>query len=531
MAALALRPYQEKSLTMLYDWLANNEGHVVTSLPTGAGKSVVIAELCRRALSEWPETRILMLTRSMELIQQNADKLKSIWPAAPVGIYSASVGKKTLGEPITIGGPLSIVRVLEQIGSIDLLVIDECHDISHKDEGTYRKIIAHLQVINPSMRVIGYTASPYRLGHGLITDKPAIFDGMIEPVSIQELVDMGYLSKLRSKFTHTQINSDGVKKRGGEFIESDLQRVVDTSDNNVAVVEEVIQRGADRKSWMFFCTGVAHAKHINDLLIERGIQSVCVTGELSKIERDKAVSDFKTGRVRAVTQVSCLSVGFDHPELDLIAMVRPTMSPGYYLQCAGRGLRVAPGKADCLFLDFVGVVETHGPITSINPPKRKGDGEGEAPIKVCDACHEICHASVKACTACGAPFPEPVKAPLELRTNDIMGQGDDLMVENWSWRKHTSRASGKEMLAVTYYGALSDKPVSEYICVTHDGYAGTKARALLATLARQSGAPLDYGSADLDDMAAQMMQGKPPQVVTYKKEGKFFNVTARTYTE
>ena len=526
---MKLREYQSRSLAMLYDWLENNTGHVAVSLPTGSGKSVVIAELCRQAVQEWPDTRILMLTRSMELIGQNAEKLRTIWPGAPLGIYSASIGRKELGEPITIGGPLSIVRVLDQIGHCDLLICDECHDISHKDEGTYRKIISHLSSINPSMRVIGYTASPFRMGHGLITDKPAIFDAIIEPTSIEELVSKGYLCKLRSKSTKLLLNTDGVKKRGGEFIESELQAAVDTEDNNTMIVQEVIRRGSDRKSWMFFCTGVEHAEHIKSLLIDNGISTVCVTGDMPKHERVKAVNDFKAGKVRAVTQVNCLSTGFDHSGIDLIAMARPTMSPGLYLQAAGRGLRPDPSKDDCLFLDFAGVVSTHGPITNVQPPKKGGKGEGEAPVKVCEQCDELCAISAKVCPACCHPFPIAPPKPLNLHQDDIMGiEGTDMEVKSWQWRVHTSKASGKQMLKISYYGSLSDPKVDEYLAVAHEGYAGQKAMGLLVQLKDQSGAP-NNDSGTLEGMVEAMNQGMPPSAIEYKKDGKFFRVIGREW--
>ncbi len=531
MAKIELREYQSKALTMLYDWMSKNEGHPCVSLPTGSGKSIVIAELCRHALTEWPETRVLMLTRSIELVTQNAEKLRAIWPGAPMGIYSASAGKRQLGEPITIGGPLSIVNVIEQIGSVDICIVDEAHDISHKDEGSYRKIINYLLQANPATRIVGFTASPFRTGHGLITDKPAIFDAIIEPVSIEELVYKKYLSKLRSKVTSFTLDTSGVKKRGGDYVESDLQKAVDTEENNTRMIEEVIQRGAGRKSWMFFCSGVDHARHLADLLNNRGVTAVAVTGDMPKQEREEAVSAFRSGRIQAVTQVNCLSTGFDHPSIDLLVMARPTMSPGLYLQQAGRGLRIAPGKADCLVLDFAGVVSTHGPITAVQPPKKSGSGNGEAPVKVCETCHELCPISARRCPACGTPFPEPEKKPLLLHSDDIMGiEGTEMSVRSWIWRKHTSKASGKQMLAVTYYGALSDAPVTEYIAVMHEGYAGQKAIQTLLTMARRSRADLQSAD-DLEEAVKAMNSAKAPTVVEYRKEGKFFRVINREWRD
>ena len=524
-----LRPYQEKSITLLYEWLSNNNGNVCVNLPTGSGKSVVIAELCKRAVKEWPETKILMLTRSMELIQQNADKLRTIWPNAPMGIYSASVGKKTLGEPITIGGPLSIINVIEKIGHIDLLLIDECHDISHKDEGSYRKIINRLTEINENIRVIGFTASPYRLGHGMITDKPAIFDAIIEPTSIQELINNKYLSVLRSKTTKLKFDTKGVHKRGGEFIESELQAVVDTVENNELMVDEVIARSEERKSWMFFCTGIDHAKHIADLLNKKNITAIAVTGDMPKAQREKAINDFRNGTIKAISNVNCLSTGFDHSEIDLLVLARPTMSPGVYIQQVGRGMRIHPNKKDCLVLDFAGAVETHGPIVNVKPPKKAGSGDGEAPVKVCDNCMELVHISAPICPACGFAFPKPEPKPFILHQHDIMGlQGLDLTVTEWEWKKHISRTSGNEMIKVTYYGAYSDTPISEYLCIMNEGYAGNKAMKLLLTIASNCG--VFFSQADTIEKICDIMNvANPPAEIEYKKDGKYFRVLERKW--
>lgn len=533
MATISLRDYQSKALTMLYDWLPKNDGNPCVVMPTGSGKSIVIAELCRRAIQEWPDTKIVMITRSVELINQNADKLKTIWPDAPIGIYSASAGKKQLGKSITIGGPLSIVRVTKKLGHCDLLLVDEAHDISHKDEGSYRKIINELYAINSNIRVIGFTASPFRLGHGMITDKPAIFDALLEPISIAELVSKGYLSKLRSKQPSLKLDTSGVHKRGGEFIESELQKAVDTFDNNHAMVDEVIKRAGDRKCWMFFATGVKHAKNLCDILLSKDIPAVTVTGEMPKAEREKAIADFKLGKIKAVTQVNCLNVGFDHPDIDLLVMARPTMSPGLYLQQAGRGMRPKSHTDHCLVLDFAGVVATHGPITNVQPPKKGGSGEGEAPVKVCDACHEIVHISAKVCPNCQTPFPPPEEKKLVLRHDDIMGlEGMEMPVTDWHWRKHVSRASGNEMIALTYYGGLVDPPITEYLPILNQGFAGQKSWQLLHDIGFQSGAVLsgiNQAQSPINYLVVQMNQAKPPRMISYRRDGKFYKVVKRLW--
>jgi DNA repair protein RadD len=536
---MKLRDYQQRAIDDLYKWFsAGNKGNPCLVLPTGSGKSHIVAALCKDALQQWPETQVLMLTHVKELIIQNAEKMREHWKGAPMGIYSSSLNKRQLGEPITFAGIQSIRNKADQLGHIDLVIIDECHLVSHKDEGGYRKLLAALLVINPALRVIGLTATPYRLNHGLITDKPALFDDLIDPVSIEYLISKGYLSVLRSKTTKAKLDTSEVHKRGGEFIDSELQAAVDNDDKNKEVVSEVVRLAQDRKAWLFFCSGVAHAQHIKEVLISQGIIAECITGETNQKERAQIINDFKAGKIKALTNANVLTTGFDYPDIDLIAMLRPTMSASLYVQMAGRGMRPKSHTDHCLVLDFAGVVETHGPITNVKPPNKKEKGDGEAPTKLCDECGELVHISATACPACGFVFPPPERPDLLLRNDDIMGiEGSEMEVTSWNWRKHTSKTSGKEMLAVTYYGALSDVPVTEYLCVSHDGYAGDKARRLFSDIAVKSGCYIGTPNTDTVDrrwtlaLAASYQQekGTPPSSIEYTKDGKFYRVINRSW--
>lgn len=531
-----LREYQQRTIDQLYAWFeAGHHGNPCLVLPTGSGKSHIVAALCKDALQNWPETRVLMLTHVKELIEQNAEKMRLHWPGAPMGIYSASIGKKQLGEPITFAGIQSVRSKARELGHIDLVIIDECHLVNHKDEGGYRKLLGELKAINPALRIVGLTATPMRLGHGLITDKPALFDDLIEPVSIEELVFKNYLAPLRSKVTKAKLDTSGVHKRGGEFIESELQAAVDTDDNNQRVVHEVIDLAGERKAWLVFCTGVKHAQHVAEVLQKQGIASDCVTGETPKKEREQLLADFKAGRLRALTNANVLTTGFDYPDIDLIAMLRPTMSPGLYLQMAGRGMRPKSHTDHCMVLDFAKVVATHGPITNVQPPKKGGTGDGVAPVKVCDNCNEICALSVRVCPACNTEFPAPEAKKLKLQNDDIMGdQGTEMSVTDWSWRRHVSQASGKLMVSVTYYGGLSDPPITEYLPLLHAGFAGEKALGTLYYIANKAQSVLnqinDVTDSDaIDYVAAQMNQGFPPVSIEYKRDGKFFRVVKRKW--
>lgn len=525
---MPLRDYQTRAIEQLYRWFETNEGNPCLVMPTGSGKSWVIAELCRDALQSWPETRILILSHVKEILIQDIEKIYLTWPMAPLGIYSAGLRKREI-EPITVASIQSVRNKGSELGFIDIVIVDEAHLISHKDQGGYRTLINKLKEINPGLRVIGLTATPYRLGHGMITDKPALFDAVIEPVGIEELIAKGHLLPLRSKTTERKIDVKGVGKRGGEYIEHDLQWAVDTEDNNSQAVDEVIRRGVDRRSWLFFCTGVAHAHHICELLLARGITAACVTGETLMAERESILSRFRTGDIRAVTNANVLTTGFDHPGLDLIAMLRPTMSPGLYVQMAGRGMRPAEGKTDCLVLDFAGVIATHGPIVNVQPPRRGEDHKGEAPSKECPQCGEILHLSLMTCSACGYEFPTP-KPELVLRNDDIMGYSPSSMeVKDWKWRKHVSRTSGKEMIAVTYYGGLSDPPITEYFPITHEGYAGDKAVNTVAVIAGRSGVTNVLMLSSISEIVEALCHGRPPKEIGYRMDGKYHRVINRKW--
>jgi len=528
-----LREYQQRAIDQLYEWFeAGNAGNPCLVLPTGSGKSHIIAALVKDAIQSWPGTRVLMLTHSKELIAQNAEKMRQHWPNAPMGIYSASLRRYCLTEPIVFAGIQSVAKRGNQIGHIDLCIVDECHSISPTGEGAYRELINGLMAINPDMRVIGLTASPYRLGHGMIHEGDhVLFSDLIEPVSIEELITSGYLSPLRSKHTSLMLSTQGVTKSSGEFVGKSLELAVNTIDNNARAVHETIERARDRKSWIVFCAGVQHSLDVRDMLRDNGIIAEAVTGQTPSAERDRILNDFKAGRIQAVTNCAVLTTGFDAPGIDCVVFLRPTLSPGLYYQMAGRGLRVADGKTDCMVLDFAGNVATHGPITQITPPGRKRKGDGVAPTKTCPNCDEICAANARKCQ-CGHEFPEPekIEKTVYLRSDDIMGlEPTELAVTEWHWKKHTSRTSGLEMMMVKYYSGLNGPIIAEYFPTQHENYAGTKARNMVYILSKKAGVTA-FDECDIDTTVQQLNQGTPPSMITYKKEGKFFRVVDRVWS-
>ena len=530
---MILRSYQQKAIDDLYAWLKVNDGNPCIELPPGAGKSHIIAAICKDVIQNYPDSRILMLTHVKELIEQNAEKMRLHWANAPMGIYSASLNKRNLAEPITFAGIQSVRNKALEIGHVDLIIIDECHLVNNHETGGYRDLIAELHHINCYIRVIGLTATPYRLGHGMITDKPAIFDAILKPISIQELIVQGYLAVLKSKTTSLKLSTEGVRKRGGEYIEGELQKAVDTDDQNITVVKEVIKKAEDRKHWLFFCAGVEHAKRVAECLNKQGIIADCVTGDTPKADREAIITAYKAGKIQALTNANILTTGFDYPDIDLIAMMRPTMSAALYVQMAGRGLRLKSHTDHCLILDFAGVIEMHGPITNVIPPTgKKSDAQGEAPVKVCPNCDELVHISATSCSVCDHVFPQRQKKELVLRDDDILGiEGKTMEVKSWVWSKHISKNSGAEMLSVTYFGAFLEPPVKEYLPVNHTGTAGVIAHKTLCTMILNTKMPFTNTKEmkTIEELLPIVRKMQPPKSIEYLKTGQFFRVLKRSW--
>ena len=529
-----LRKYQSYAIELLYQWFRDNpSGNPILELPTGSGKSWIVAQLCRDALDNWPETRVLMLTHQKELIEQNAEKLRLVWPDAPMGIYSAGLKQRDI-DAITFAGIQSVRDRADDLGHIDLVVIDECHLINNARQGGYRKLLGALTEINPALRVIGLTATPYRLGQGYLTEgKDALFDDILRPTTIEGLVHDGFLAPLRSKATELKLDVTGVKKTAGEYNAKELEARVNTDLNNYEAVREILKiaDATGRKSVIVFCAGVEHAHSVADMFNELGQRVGTIVGTTPPETRARIIELFRSGELRFVTNANVLTTGFDAPGVDIVALLRPTMSPTLYVQMVGRGMRVAEGKEDCLVLDFAGNVANHGPITAVEPNRKGGGGK---PTKTCPECDEIMGAASKTCPNCGYEYPEKEREEKDpnwaLGDEDIMGAGrKQRKLRGWVWRRHISKASGKEMVKVSYYGEnLSDQAVTEYLPVLHDGYARDKAWSLLTQIAERSGAYLG-AIHDLDDLCVEMNGSKPPQRIEFVKSGKFFEVKRRIW--
>lgn len=425
-----LRGYQREMLEAIQHYLEDCDGNGIVVSPTGTGKSLVCNAAIRWAVEEFG-ARVMCITHQHSIISQNCDSMIRYWPRADVGLYSASLKQWNTRSQITYCGVQSVHKCPEEFGHIDLLIVDECHMLGPRDGTMYSKVLKALKKTNPAVRIIGFSASPYRLGQGLLTEGE-IFDDIIIDLSKTEkfcaFVDDGWLSPLYTKHTEKQIDLQNVPMLAGDFSEKHMALVADTADINKCIVRECIKYGSQRKHWLGFSSGLKHAEHIKDAFTSCGISCVVIDGGMSVEERDRLTKDFRSGKIRVVVNVGIFNVGWDFPELDLIFVARGTQSTAWWVQCLGRGTRAvyAPGMPldtaeqrlaaiaagpkpnGCLVLDFAGNRERLGPVNDPNIPKprRKGDSvAGEAPTKVCPECSEYCHTRATECPCCGYQFP------------------------------------------------------------------------------------------------------------------------------
>jgi DNA repair protein RadD len=424
----------------------------------------------------------MMLTHVKELIEQNAKTLINIWPLAPVGIYSAGLKQRDNGLPIVYGGIASVYKNEHLFGHRDLLLIDEAHLLGQSDSSMYQKTIAKLKEVNPLLKVIGFTATPYRLGQGMLTDSGLFTDicyDITGPAAFNRLIAEGFLVPLFPKPTHSTVDVSEV----GLASNGDYQKgALETAAEKItyAALQEMCYYGAERRCWLVFAAGVKNAENAAEMLQSLGVSAAAVHSKLSDEERNARISAFKRGELRAIVNNNVLTTGFDHPPIDLIGMLRPTLSPGLWVQMLGRGTRPSPntGKRDCLVLDFARNTARLGPINDPVKPRKKGDGEpGDAPVKICPNCGIYNHASARNCIACGYEFPVQTKIYGTASTQELIR--DELPQVEWmkvDWVLYSlhQKVGKPDSIKVSYHCGL--RRFNEWVALEHGGLASKKAR-------------------------------------------------------
>ena len=538
MTALQLRPYQLEAEQAVLDYWANGGGNPLVDMATGLGKSVVIGNLTQRLMTEYPTMRALMLVHVKELVAQNFSALTRLWPQAPAGIYSAGLGRRDTHHRITIAILQSVYRRAAELGPRDLVLIDEAHLVPTAGEGMYRTLLDKLREERPDLRVCGFTATPFRMDSGrLDRGSTRLFDDVVFSYGIGKGIDDGWLSPLVSKSGATEIDVSAVAKRGGEFVTGALEEAADNDAITRAAVSEIVQYGQSRRSWLVFCAGVKHAHHVRDAMRDAGVSCETISGSTPAGERDRIIQDFKSGRLRCLTNCNVLTTGFDAPAVDLIALLRPTLSPGLFVQMMGRGTRLSDGKDNCAVLDFTGTCRRMGPVDTITIDSRPGrTGEptaakvGDVRAKECPTCKTLAALNARTCLVCGHEWSlDSVRHDAEADDAPILSRDlknrppDEIAVVTWSARRHKKDGS-PDSLRVTYAAGLMTYP--EWVLFEHQGPGRYRAEKWWA---RHGGA--EPCPATVTEATVRFSELTQPAFISIRRDGKYHNVVARRFAE
>ncbi len=499
-----LRPYQQEALAALEKYWSRGGGNPLVVMATATGKSVIIAHLIRDVSQRYPALRVLVVTHTLELVEQDVEHLLALWPDAPIGINSAGIGQREWDALIIFAGVRSVWRNARRLGPRHLVLIDEAHLVPHDGDGMYRSLLSELRAFAPAdgMRIAGFSATPFRLDSGRLDEgEGKIFDNVVFDYDVGRGIREGWLSPLTSKATKIEINVNNVGRRGGEFIAGELERAADDNAVIAAACDEIVARGVDRRSWLVFCCGVLHAHHVCDALRMRGVTCRVVTGETPLTEREESIAEFKAGAIRCLVNVNVLTTGFNAPQVDLLAMLRPTLSTGLYVQMVGRGTRKADGKVNCLILDFAGNCRRHGPVDQVDIKRGGSNGAAVAPAtvrtKTCPECAEINPLEAAACCCCGYEWPKPKPVAKHATSADavpiLTGERVWLPVTDVSFHRHYKYGDpgAAPSFRVDYLCGLS--PYAEYVSFERQGYPRTCAERWWYALGGFRAGPGDGG--------------------------------------
>lgn len=458
--AYHLRPYQNSAVEAALNFIKYRAAHGYVVAPGGSGKSVMIARVAEICAS-W-NLRVVVLATNEKLLTQNRAKLTDQTLA---GIYCAGLGEKDASKPITIASIQSIAN-MENPPHFDIALVDECDLVPDDNEGQFWEFFARCG--NP--RIVGFTATPFRLDSGALK-----WGQEIITIPILPLVQDGHIIPPNNKVGPSpDLSSVNVKM--GEYNQAQLDALYDDQELLLSSLVKLIQYGQHRKHVLVFTQSLKHSDALAAILEHNGHSCRTVDGDTDKDElRDEIIPAFEAGEFKYLINCNLLTVGVDIPCIDMIAVIRSTLSKRLFEQMVYRGTRPCGDKQNFLLLDMGGNLMEHGALGS---PYRGKDGKGgsrEAPGRICPECETFCKITDKQCGDCGYVFPEIEARKVNHSTDaDVTSHAiytGDLMtyeVESVRYSKHVNKKNGNESLRVDYfcsYGKYGN--ISEWLSCKH----------------------------------------------------------------
>lgn len=528
---ITLRPHQVAAHDAVLNHLRNGGRNALVSVCVGGGKSLIQAAIAKTVLETWPGTQILGLTMTKELIQQNTEEAIRFWPNVPVGINSAGLKKRSTTHPFIYAHPLSVRNQVKALGPRHILMIDEVHNVSRNQEkAVYGKLIAALRAMVPDLVIIGLSGTMWRLDTGRLDEpwqgQPPMWDKVVYEYGILDGIRDGYLVPPIARLPGVTIDVTGVGTRGGEFIDSQLQQVMAQGNLTQRIADDILLKTAHLKRGPVFCVGVEAAREMREALSARGASAVVALGDDDK-ERDKAIAYFKQGNAKYLVNVGVATTGFNDPESDFAAIVRPTKSTGLLIQMVGRVIRTFPGKTCGYVFDYAGNFERLGCIDQIDGKKYAGPGGGKPPTKVCPDCQTILPASKLKC-ACGHEWekagPELAARAIDAPVLSIHASSEWVNVSSVHYSLHQKRdflgaPIGKPSLCITYICGVAT--YTEYWAFESEK-AGGRFLARQRWMSRSTGGVTPETAIEAMQLADKNL--RQPGRIQVKKNGKYWEV-------
>ena len=506
---LTLRPYQNEAKTALYDFLRTKDTNPCVVIPTAGGKSLCIASVVADAVNVW-HGRVLILAHVKELVEQNAKEIQNLCPELPVGVYSAGLDRRDTEQDVIVAGIQSIYNKIDQFKPFDLVMVDEVHMVPPDGEGRYQTFLQAAKKMNPHIRMVGWTATPFRTQGGLICKPENLFNEICYEANIRDLIDAGYISKITAKSGLVRPDLEHLHIRAGEFVAEDIEKAMGEERVIASACREIVEKTRDRKACLIFCTSVAHCRKVAaEIETHSGQECAVVTGDTPPEKREEIIRRLKGESIQVdlfgtvapplkyCCNVAVMTTGTNIRRLDTIALLRPTASAGLFIQMVGRGFRLSPetDKTECLVLDYGKNVERFGPIDAISVKEPPSGGNHEPLAKVCPQCQSLVPLAVCLCKECGYQFPasehekrthEAHAANVGILSGEVILETFDVVDETFQvWTKRNAESGDPRTVRITYRcklapgtpGALFDQNCchfSEWVCPEHTGYAKSR---------------------------------------------------------
>ena len=551
------RTYQAEAKGSVLAYWAECGGNPLVDMATGLGKSITIADLAHYLVTTYQGLRCLVLAHVKELVEQDYKALIGLHPNASVGIYAAALGRRDTSQKIIFGMIQSLYRRAKEIGPIDVIFIDEAQLVGRDTASMYGIFLAAMREMVPDLRVCGFTATPFRTDSGRLDEGAgALFDKIVYSYGLGRAIEDGWLTPLIGKNGAVEIDVSSVPRRGDDFVSGALETASNQEWITQAAVAEIVALGKSRRTALIFCAGVKHAQAVCDEMNRQGRRCAMICGDTPQGQRDALIDACRRGETD-LTNANVLTTGTDIVGIDLIVLLRSTLSAVLLAQMCGRGTRVmwprgfspsdataaerrdaiASGpKTNCLLLDYAGNIRRHGPVDLISADRKPGSKKaGVAAVsdvraKECPTCKSLAALNAQRCAFCGHEWSmdrarhEAEADDVAILSRDLKKQApEEIAVVTWAARRHMKQGS-PDSLRVTYSAGLMSYP--EWVLFQHSGPMRFRAEQWW----KRHGGSLPVPDT-VDEAIVRWAEVSAPAFISVRKNGKWFDIVGRRFAE